>query len=145
MKRLLAVIFAIALCLSAFTVSAFATDGEISLTSAQGQPGGQVVVDVNLSGNTGIAYLKLKISYDSNVLTLQGAENTGVLEGTFTTSKTTDVNPYVLQWMAAGNSVEDGIIATLTFTILETAQSGSYPITVSVEECYDETYQQVGL
>lgn len=143
MKRTLAIILVLVLCFQFFGMEASAAEAGISLSSAEGLPGEQVSVNVKITGNTGLAYLKIKVAYDSSALTLISAENTGLLGGTYTTSKTTDVNPYVLQWMAAGNSVGDGIIATLTFEINETAVAGNQTISLLFEECYDEEFNDV--
>ena len=122
-----------------------ASGASISAETAVGKPGDQVSVNVSISGNPGIAYLKLKIGYDATQLTLKGAQNAGVLSGTFTTSKTIDINPYVLQWMGAENSSGNGVIATLTFQIASNASAGDKAISVSVAECYNENYDDVTL
>lgn len=145
MKRTLAIILAVVLCFQFFGMEAVAAGAGISLSSAEGLPGKRISVNVTITGNTGLAYLKIKVAYDSSALTLISAVNTGLLGGTFTTSKTTDVNPYVLQWMAAENSVGDGVIATLTFEISETAEAGNQTISLTVEECYDEEFNDVVL
>lgn len=145
MKRMFVLLFMTVYLLSVFPVSASVPNPEVVLSQAEGQPGEQVVVKISITGNVGIAYLKLKVSYDANILTLVKAENTGLLTGSFTTSKTTDVNPYVLQWIAAGNSYGDGVIAMLTFEIREDAAPGEYAVNLIVDGCYDEAYNDVNI
>lgn len=144
LNRIMAVLLVIFMLLPSMSV--FAVSGStVSVGSASGQPGDQVSVTVSVSGNPGIAYLKLRIGYDASQLTLTGATNSGVLSGTFTTSKTTDTNPYVLQWMGAENAAGNGVVATLTFQIASNASAGDKAISVSVDECYNETFDDVTL
>ena len=143
MKRTLAIILALVLFFQFVGLEAHAAEAGISLSSAQGLPGEQVSVNVKITGNTGLAYLKIKVAYDSSALTLISAENTGLLGGIYTTSQYTDVNPYVLQWMAAGNSVGDGVIATITFKINDGAVPGDQKISLRFEECYDQEFNDV--
>lgn len=114
----------------------------IEITSVSGQTGDEVAVSIIMQNNPGVAYLKLKIDYDSS-LSIVRADNNDVLSGTFTTSKTTAVKPYVLQWMGASDSTENGAIATVTFRIAEGAVAGDKPVTVTVEECYNESFDAV--
>lgn len=145
MKKLLACTLALIMCLSVLNLAASASDTKIAIEAAEGVPGEQVTVSISISGNPGLAYLKLRIAYDKDALTLIAAENTGLLSGTFTTSKTTDTNPYIMQWMAAGNSASDGVIATMTFLVSNTAEPGDYEIGLMVAECYDETLNDVSM
>lgn len=143
MKRTLAIIMALVLCFQFVELKAHAAEAGISLSSAEGLPGEEISVNVMITGNTGLAYLKIKVAYDSSALTLVSAENTGLLGGTYTTSQYTNVNPYVLQWMAAGNSVGDGVIATITFKINDDAVPGNQTISLLFEECYDQEFNDV--
>ena len=115
---------------------------EISLSDVNAKPDDEVEVNITISDNPGIAYLKLKIDYDPDLFVIK-AENKGILAGTFTTSKTTDVKPYVLQWMAADDSLSDGVIATVTFKVSADASDGEKPITVTVEECCNSHFDDV--
>lgn len=145
MKKLLAVLLVIALCLPVLGMTAGAAEQKITMTSVEGAPGEEVTVSLSISGNPGIAYLKLEVGYDRNQLTLVSATNAGLLGGIFTTSQYIDVNPYVLQWMAAGNSNGDGLIATLKFRISETASAGKKTLTLSYDECYNQDLEDVVL
>lgn len=144
LNRIMAVLLVIFMLLPSIPV--FAVSGSsVSVGTASGQPGDQVSVTVSVSGNPGIAYLKLRIGYDASQLTLTGVTNSGLLSGTFTTSKTTDINPYVLQWMGAENATGNGVAATLTFQIASNASAGDKAISVTVDECYNESFDDVTL
>ena len=139
--------FLLAICM-AFTMllpvlPVWAANPEISFAEVTGKPGEEVTVDVLMSGNPGLAYLKIKVGYDPNELKLLSVTNNGILGGMFTPSQTIDVNPQVLQWMAAGNSYDNGAIATLKFKISETATEGSKTLTLLFEECYNQDLDDV--
>lgn len=144
--RIISLIVAICCLLSYVPVNAITipttAEPEIVLSSASGEAGDEVTVDISLSGNPGVAYLKLKVDYNAD-LSIVKAENKGVLAVTFTTSKTTSVKPYVLQWMGASDSSNDGVIATVTFKIADNASVGEKSISVAVDECYNAEFDDV--
>ena len=115
----------------------------VSISSVEANARDEISVDVSLSGNTGLSYLKLKVSYDATVLTLTKRTNKGVIEGSFIGSKTIDVNPYVLQWTGAENSYDDGVLATLTFKVTDQVSVSSTDIQVTVDSAFDEEYSDV--
>ena len=123
-------------------IASEAASTEIAVSAGAGAPGDEVTLNVTLSGNPGMAFLKLKVDYDSS-LSLVSARNKGVLGGTFTVSQTTAVKPYVLQWMGASDSAGNGVIATVTFKIASGAAAGSKPVTVTVDECYNASLADV--
>lgn len=147
MKRAIAYLLAIALCLFpvSVSVSAETVQPEISGVAAAGKPGETVTVEVAITENPGVAYLKLKVDYNADKLTLISAENTGLLPGRFVTSPNTSVRPYVLTWSSAANAVEDGVIVKLTFRIAEDAPMGDTQVSLTVAECYTDTLEDVTL
>ena len=114
----------------------------IVIESVAATAGDTVAVAVYLEDNPGVAYAKFKVDY-SDSLTLVSAEDQSVLSGTFTTSKTTDVKPYVLQWMGADNSTKNGCFVILTFQVAEDAEDGVYDITMTCSEAYNAAYEDV--
>ena len=119
------------------------TNAKLTVESKTASSGKEVKLAVSLSENPGLAYLKLKVSYNASALEFVSAQNTGRLTGTFTTSKTTDVNPYVIQWMGADNSNGNGTIMNLTFRVKENAAEGNYTISLTPEEAYNSSYDDV--
>ncbi|MCQ2455426.1 MAG: cohesin domain-containing protein [Clostridia bacterium] len=145
--KIIAILTAICCLIISLPVYAITEENEnpkIILSSDTGVPGDEVTVSVSISCNPGIAYLKLYINYDSS-LQLQAAENKNLLLGTFTTSETTAVKPYVLQWMNASNSNGNGIIANITFKISEHATCGDKTLKISVAECYNASLKDVSM
>lgn len=144
MKKIGAFLIAICMTLSMLPhLPVWAAEPQISFTEVTGKPGEEVTVDVLMSSNPGLAYLKIKVGYDPNELTLLSVTNNGILGGLFTPSQTIDVNPQVLQWMAAGNSYGDGAIATLKFKISETATKGRKNLSLLFDECYNQDLDDV--
>ncbi|MBO4693600.1 MAG: dienelactone hydrolase family protein [Clostridia bacterium] len=143
--KIIAIITAICCLLISLPVYAI-SDGtdipEITISSSSAYPGDEVSVNISISNNPGIAYLKLNVGYDST-LTLKSAENKSVLSGTFTTSEATTVKPYVLQWMNASNSSKNGIVATISFEISNQAPAGAKNLTISVVECYNASLEDI--
>ena len=103
----------------------------ITLGTVKGRAGESVTVPVTVSGNPGMVGLALDIYYDSSKMILTGVENTGLMTGDFTTSEFYDVEPYLLMWVdgtATKNNTANGVIANLTFTILESTADGEIPV-----------------
>ena len=148
MKKIIAFILPIFICCSVWfggAVSA-AKQATVSIGEAAAEPGGIVEVDVKISDNPGITYLKLKINYDGGKLSLLSAENTGLLAGmTYMTSQTLEVNPYVLQWAIAAATNGGGTIAKLKFQVKDGAAAGESDVEVTYTESYDEAIQVVNI
>ena len=81
--------------------------------------------------------MRLYVSYDQTKLELIDAEDTGLLgldSALFGKDKT--ALPYTLLWedaLAESNHTEEGIIATLSFRILETADYGEATVSVAMD------------
>lgn len=119
--------------------------GAMSVSKVSGAPGETVTVTIKLDSNPGIIAARLKIAYDSNVLTLLEVMDGGILgENVFGGDLT--ANPYTVTWengLATSDYTATGTLVYLTFKIAEDAPIGELPITVSYdpEEIYnkDET------
>lgn len=111
--------------------------------SVTARPGETIQIPLYVENNPGVAYVKFKVAYDSDKLDLISAEDQGIFKGIFTTSQTIDVNPYVLQWMNAGNATGNGCFVMLTFKVLDGAAEGDVSIRVTYDEAYNETLDDV--
>lgn len=111
--------------------------------SIKARPGETIQIPLYVENNPGVAYVKFKVAYDSDKLDLISAEDQGIFKGIYTTSQTIDVNPYVLQWMNAGNATGDGCFVMLTFKVLDGAAEGDVSIRVTYDEAYNETLDDV--
>jgi hypothetical protein len=106
-----------------------ATNGPLcfSVSDVSGVAGEEVTVTISLKNNPGITTACMELAYDSKKLELLNVEDRGLLKDS-TTSETLAANPYVFQWiesLATVNNTANGVIATLTFRILENCEPGS--------------------
>lgn len=106
------------------------------------KPGNTISVPLYIKNNPGIAYAKFKVTY-SDEFELISAINQNIFAGTYTTSKTIDVKPYVIQWMGADDSTDNGCFVILTFKISDDATEGDYKITITCEESYNSNFDDV--
>lgn len=96
----------------------------ISISDVKGVNGETVEVEVKLSNNPGIIALCFDIQYDATKLKLFQAEDKQILgSSTSLFGKDTSANPYRLCWddLADKNDEGNGVVATITFEILEDA------------------------
>ena len=121
MRKLLAIVLCLLLVTISFvTVSAEKSEfsGIVSKTVEVSETG-DVEVLIDIAGNPGIMALILKVSYDSEVLTLKenGFTDTGLLVGNVETTITR--NPFRLGWQHSDatsvNNYKNGYIAKLAF------------------------------
>lgn len=135
MKKFLSIAM-VAVMLVALCSTVFAADGAtMTVGTVDGYRGEKVVVPVVVSNNPGIAAATVTITYDTNNLKLNkvetGADFPGLLERSakivWVTSATDD----------DGNKIDvtaNSAIFNLTFTVLDTAADGNYPIELTIAE-----------
>lgn len=135
MKKFLSIAM-VAVMLVALCSTVFAADGAtMTVGTVDGYRGEKVVVPVVVSNNPGIAAATVTITYDTNNLKLNkvetGADFPGLLERSakivWVTSATDD----------DGNKIDvtaNSTIFNLTFTVLDTAADGNYPIELTIAE-----------
>ncbi len=143
-NRLLSFLLVIAVFVSIFplgmiTASAaeIVTDSYITVKSATAMPGKTVKVDITIDKNPGILGMTLKLNYDESIATLTDVEKGEALDAmTFTPPK--DLKSGCnLPWDAedvAPEDIKDGVIATLTFEISDTAKAGDL---IGISVSYD--------
>ena len=132
MKRILAFGLVLLLILGLFPLSALAenTSPAFVIDGGKAQQGDTVQVTLSTLNNPGIVSLKVKIGYDSNVLSLtamEGADFEGITFGPVTK------NPATVNWLNSlePNNTTNGVVAVLTFNVLETAKDGDTLITAT--------------
>lgn len=113
--------------------------GKITVEAVKGRAGETVDVVVSMEKNPGIVTLLLKLGYDADVMTLTAVNDAGIL-GTAMHTDDLTMNPYQLTWnngTVTSNFTSVGNLVTLSFTISEDAEEGTYPITLDYS--YDDT------
>lgn len=145
-KKILSLLIAGTLLLGTSTAGSViaVADPEFSVTSAQGQIGEDIAVNINISNNPGIISLRLNIQYDSSVLELKEATPKNYASTSFGPLGN---NPFVLSWEDAihDNTTTNGTIAQLVFTIKEDATVGntSISITYDPEDVFNQDFHNV--
>ena len=134
MKKFIAMITSICLCAVAFLstpalVSAVGNnEAAFVVEKVSGYAGDEVTVDINVNNNPGIATAKVTVTYDSDVLELKSITNGTVMEGALYQGPQYLESPFSLSWVVLENKTSDGVLATLTFAIKDSAELGDASI-----------------
>ncbi len=135
---------------TSFTVNVKAMPvGELNVGSADALPGETVQIPLVLTQNPGLIAARLKVSYDSDALTLTGVSE-GEVQGEYTFGADLGVMPYIVLWENSdffSDCTATGELVTLTFRISDDAAPRNFPITVSYdpEEVYNADFVNVDL
>lgn len=116
------------------SVKAF-TNTTIILKSASGGPGEKVSVPVEIRENSGIASMRLKVEYDSSMLTPVNVEAGNILAGAQLNASVDEDGIYYVLWSQASDMTENGTLFTIDFTVAESATSDSV---TSIDVSYAE-------
>ena len=116
----------------------------LSVPQVEAKAGELVEVPIVVTNNPGIISVKVELSYNTALLTLNNAQGDafkGVSFGPLT-------NPsFTINWMDAlhGNNFTNGVLATLTFLVKETAPGGTIPLTLTVsgKDVFDNDFNPV--
>ncbi len=97
-----------------------------------------ITVNVYMENNPGLISMRMSLNYDKNVLTLTGVSD-GTVFGTGHSVFGDDLtaSPYVMLWvdeLASENYTDDGIIATLTFSVNKSVDLIDSEISVELDE-----------
>lgn len=138
MKKLVLILSLLAFLAS--TAAFAAADPTIEVSGKSVEAGETVEVSITVSSNPGVAFMRLGVEYDTDVLSLTGVKDGGIL-GSAVHSPDLTPYPYILFWnngTAKSDFKSDGVIATLTFKVASDAPVGTYPITVSYDNDDDD-------
>ena len=168
MKKLLAVLLAVVLCVSVCSISAFAADEDkdivVTATGGTTSRGQTITVPVKLETNSkGFITLGIEVAYDEDVLELVCSNHdangepcvgefspvanlyTGAPQINFgATSQFHTVNPYVMQWaFGFATSVINytGVLGELTFKVKDDAAFGDTNVVVTVTQASGKSSQ----
>jgi len=107
----------------------------ITVSSVEKYAGETVDVTLTMTNNPGVVSVKLKVNYDSSVMTLTKVTDGGLLGTKY--HKNTLTSPYTLSWaddIAEENITANGVIVTLTFALSDTVDTeGVYDIAVTYD------------
>ena len=131
MKTILAVILSLALLLSPAADAAGRSGPVMAVDTMTVSPGQTVEVPIRLSGNTGLAGIRLTISYSQSLTLTQITKGEALSTLTMTPPGKLSDNPVNILWDGTEADTSDGVMAYLHFTAPE--QPGRYVITLSYE------------
>lgn len=138
MKKIISLLLSIVICVTMLSpLQAFAVDDPtICCSSVNASAGETIRVEITLENNPGIVALQLQVGYDNTKLQLQQVED-GDLLGADAALFGSNLrrNPYSLSWDDSSNTqnhTSDGILATLTFLVLDSADSGETDVILSL-------------
>ena len=111
----------------------------VEVSSVIGQAGETVEIAVSLEACNEFANLGIEIGYDSNYMTLieEPSSDVGAM---LVCAQSLDKNPYNMIWNGISPIIYNGVIATLKFSISQSAPPGTYPVTVSYFKGRDGNY-----
>lgn len=115
----------------------------ISVDNDVAVAGGKAVVNINLKNNPGITALRISVSYDDNLLKLEEITYNADMGGQTVSPENLEAvtSPVILYWTDGFNDyVEDGVFATLTFSVSESAEIGACSeiiVTYDAEDIYN--------
>ena len=144
MKRIISTLLAILLLFSTSMI-AFADDEPIAgsdeptftVSSEEGHPGQNVIVTIRIDNNPGIASVKMKVQFDSD-LTLNAITYNTELGG-LSQQPETFGSPVTLNWFNGdGNTLGDMAYAVLDFSVAQNAAVGEHAIAITYNE--DDVY-----
>ena len=141
MKRIISCLLAILLLVSISSqmfAAAAAEDGPtFTVSSEQACPGQPVRITIRMDNNPGIASIKLKVRFDSDLILDSITYNEAL--GGMSQQPEKLTGPVTLNWFNGdADTTGDMVYAVLDFTVAQTASGGEHTISVSYDE--DDVY-----
>ncbi len=127
-KKIVAFVFCVILCLS-FCPTAFAADATaISLSNVSAMPEETVTIDVDIKNNPGIMGMAFSISYDNNAFEYVEYQN-GWLSG-MKVKDHPDKGHVIFVYVATKDKTDNGTMLSVSFKIKQKAAPGLHTITL---------------
>lgn len=127
-----------------------ANAAKISAETVTVQPGEDISIPVNISGNQGIMGFKMSVTYDKEILTPTSVEAGELIPSGTTFLSNEDIstsNYFDVLWAGVDEINTDGVIYTLHFTVADSAVAGitEIELTYSQADTFNEAYEDVTL
>lgn len=108
---------------------------EIFVENVNAQPGETIEVPVCIENNTGIASVRMKLTYDPDALTPTGVEAGNLSGGAQVAGNAGQNGEYYILWSNAEDVADDGCLVNVIFAVSESISVGeSSEISLSYEE-----------
>ena len=139
-KLIISVLLIFSMCIGSVSLA----EGGFTLVvdHSEGTPGEQIEINFTIENNPEILGVAFDVEYDATRLGIVEVEDKGLLgSATFSPYES---NPFSMIWSsgASDNFTEDGVIATITFEVLENAPNGDANISVTYNE--DDVFAAMG-
>lgn len=150
MKKIIC-FMSVIICMFSLMTAVYAESVNIFVPSETSTtPGSTVAVNIDISGNTGIALGKVRISFDKNVLTPLSVDKKDVLQSVANFQSNiddpnidaSDLDSVIVSWMNYSSINADGTLATVTFAVSDNA-SGTSELKLTIEELADAAMNNV--
>ena len=116
------------------------------LSGKSAKIGSTFTVDVSIKNNPGITSLNVVLDYPTNIFTLTNVEYKDLFSSKATGSNKL-TSPFIMSWFSSKSENEkaNGVLATLTFSVSENAEKGTYPInlTYDKENVFDSSFNNI--
>ena len=113
------------------------TDGTLSLGTARGSAGSEVVLEVKLDKNPGIMMLSFRLDYDKSKLQFLGGEDGSLTDWTFSTTGSGAL------WDGDKDYKATGTIVKLRFKILDNAKEGDVVVNFTAVEAWNYSEREI--
>jgi hypothetical protein len=153
MKKALSIILTIITLLSFLVVvpirKAYAAnieDNSVIVLSGKVNNQNELIIDANLTSNTGISGMTLELSYDNKVMTLSNISfgpALSSLDPITTNTKTSEgyaITPFKINYFGQENDYTKGLLFTLTFNLSNKIENGSYKVSLVYSKNQDVNY-----
>ena len=104
----------------------------ITVSSVKTVSGKQVVLNLDLKNNPGIAGLTIEVEYDAALVLDKVDAGSALSNLSFMKPSNVHANPVKMIWFSTDNDSSNGKIATLTFTVPDNTPEGIYNISANV-------------
>ena len=113
------------------------TEGTLSLGTARGSAGSEVVLEVKLDKNPGIMMLSFRLDYDKSKLQFLGGEDGSLTDWTFSTTGSGAL------WDGDKDYKATGTIVKLRFKILDNAKEGDVVVNFTAVEAWNYSEREI--
>ncbi|MBE6606258.1 MAG: hypothetical protein E7635_04405 [Ruminococcaceae bacterium] len=133
MKKILCVMLAMIMCLSSISVAASTSNNvpmDIIVDQTQVEYGEtEVIVNISISNNPGIAIVGFNVNYDNTAMTLESATLGSIFTGDLECNIA--AVPFVFNvYTGSANKVGNGKLVTLKFKLKENCEAKTYGVTI---------------
>jgi len=111
--------------------SVFAAGTTVAVSDTTAQPGDEVVLHVNITGNVGFGTGKYSLHYDPTILNLVQLDVTGTL---LANGAVLNHEKGIISFSNINGVTQDGVLFNVKFMVAENAVDGDYEVSVTIKD-----------